>query len=142
RRPDRGHRLDSPASPLRGRVILAERSTSRLNGLIELVFRRGYKGTSLAHSRVSAPLKIVRPFALDGGRALVEVATLGPGLCRAGACTLDVLVDPGARAVVIMQAASRILGMCDDEVATQSVNLVAGAGALLEDYPGLTITFA
>jgi urease accessory protein len=123
-------------------VILAERSTSRLNGLIELVFRRGYKGTSLAHSRVSAPLKIVRPFALDGGRTLVQVLTLGPGLCGGDACTLDVLVEPGARAVVIMQAASRILGMCDDEVATQSVNLVAGAGALLEYYPGLTIPFA
>jgi urease accessory protein len=123
-------------------VILAARSTSRLNGRVELVFRRGWNGTSLAHSHVSAPLKIVRPFALDGGRAIVQVLTLGPGLCGGDTCTLDVIVEPGARAVVIMQAASRILGMGDGAVATQSVNLVVGQGALLEYYPGLTIPFA
>ncbi len=123
-------------------MILTERSTSRLNGRIELVFRRGCKGTSLAHSHVSAPLKIVRPFALDDGRALVQVLMLGPGLCGGDTCTIDIIVEPGARAVVIMQTASRILGMSDGAFATQSVNLVAGAGALLEYYPGLTIPFA
>jgi urease accessory protein len=123
-------------------VIGTEGSTARLNGRIELVFRRDRTGTSLAHSHVSAPLKIVRPFALDGGRALVQVLTLGPGLCGGDRCTLHVLVEPGARAVVIMQAAARILGMGDGAVATQSVNLVVGPGALLEYYPGLTIPFA
>jgi urease accessory protein len=123
-------------------VIVAGDSTARLNGRIELVFRRNRTGTSLAHSHASAPLKIVRPFALDGARALVQVLTLGPGLCGGDSCTLDVLVEPGARAVVIMQAASRILGMGDGAVATQSVNLVVGRGALLEYYPGLTIPFA
>lgn len=123
-------------------MILTERATTRLNGRIELVFRRRCEGTSLAHSRVSAPLKIVRPFALEDGRAIVQILTLGPGLCGGDACTLDVIVEPGARAVVIMQAASRILGMGDGAVATQSVNLVVRAGALLEYYPGLTIPFA
>ncbi len=123
-------------------MILAERSTSRLKGRIELVFRHGCKGTSLACSRVAAPLKIVRPFALDDGRAIVQILTLGPGLCGGDDCTLDVIVERGARAVVIMQAASRILGMGDGAAATQSVNLVVGAGALLEYYPGLTIPFA
>ena len=56
-------------------------------------------------------MKIVRPFALDGGRALVQVLTLGPGLCAGDAVELDITVEPGARAVVVMQAASRILGM-------------------------------
>jgi len=123
-------------------VIVAERSPARLNGRVELVFRRNRKGTSLAHSHVTAPLKIVRPFALDGGRAMVQILTLGPGLCGGDSCTLDVIVEPDARAVVVMQAASRILGMGDGAVATQSVNLVVGAGALLEYYPGLTIPFA
>jgi urease accessory protein len=123
-------------------VIAAERSPARLNGRVELVFRRSRKGTSLSHSHVSAPLKVVRPFALDGARALVQVLTVGPGLCGGDSCTLDVIVEPEAHAVVIMQAASRILGMGDGAVATQSVNLVVGAGALLEYYPGLTIPFA
>ena len=123
-------------------MIVAGDSTARLNGRIELVFRRNRRGTSLAHSHASGPLKIVRPFALDGARALVQVLTLGPGLCGGDSCTLDVLVEPDARAVVIMQAASRILGMGDGAVATQSVNLVVGPGALLEYYPGLTIPFA
>ncbi len=123
-------------------MILAERATACLNGRIELVFRRSRHGTSLAHSHVSAPLKIVRPFALDGARALVQVLTLGPGLCGGDTCTLDVIVERGARAVVIMQAASRILGMHHGAVATQSVNLVVGPDAQLEYYPGLTIPFA
>jgi urease accessory protein len=123
-------------------VIVAERATPRLNGRIELVFRPGRRGTSLARSHVAAPLKIVRPFALDGGRALVQVLTLGPGLCGGDTFALDVIVEPGARAVVIMQTASRILGMSEGASATQSVNLVVGADAQLEYYPGLTIPFA
>jgi len=124
-------------------VITAERPpAARLNGRIELVFRASGRGTSLAHSNVVAPLKIVRPFALDGGRALVQVLMLGPGLCGGDTCTLDVIVEPGARAIVIMQTASRILGMSDGAFAMQSVNLVVGAGAQLEYYPGLTIPFA
>jgi len=124
-------------------VITAERPpAARLNGRLELVFRASGRGTSLAHSNVAAPLKIVRPFALDGGRALVQVLMLGPGLCGGDTCTLDVVVEPGARAVVIMQTASRILGMSEGAFATQHVNLVVGAGAQLEYYPGLTIPFA
>jgi urease accessory protein len=72
---------------------------------------------------------------------MVQILTLGPGLCGGDRCTLEVIVEPDARAVVVMQAASRILGMGDGGVATQSVNLVVGAGALLEYYPGLTIPF-
>jgi urease accessory protein len=124
-------------------VITAERPpAARLNGRIKLVFKSNGRGTSLARSHVAAPLKIVRPFALNDGRALVQVLTLGPGLCGGDCCTLDVTVEPGARAVVIMQTASRILGMSDGASATQRVNLVVGTGAQLEYYPGLTIPFA
>ncbi len=134
--------MDSTAGFVRGGVISAERSPFRPNGHVELVFRKSRDGTLLAYSHVTAPLKIVRPFALDGGRALVQILTLGPGLCGGDTFTLNVVVEPGARAVVIMQTASRILGMSDGAVATQSVNLVVGPGAQLEYYPGLTIPFA
>jgi urease accessory protein len=123
-------------------IVASPRPAARLSGRISLVFRPGRGGTWLAQSHVSAPLKIVRPFALDGGRALVQVLTLGPGLCGGDTCTLDIVVEPGAHAVVIMQTASRVLGMSDGAFATQSVNLVVGADAQLEYYPGLTIPFA
>jgi len=106
------------------------------------VFAANPTGTSLSHAYVSAPLKIVRPFQLAGGGLLVQVITLGPGLCAGDDCRIDIRVEPGARAVVVMQAASRILGMPEGAQATQSVNLVVAPGGQLEYYPGLTIPFA
>jgi len=113
-----------------------------VRGRLELVFATGATGTTLAHTYVSAPLKIVRPFSLADGRLLVQVITLGPGLCAGDDSRIDVTVEPGARAVVVMQAASRILGMPEGARATQSVNLVVATDGQLEYYPGLTIPFA
>jgi urease accessory protein len=117
-------------------------SVSPVDGRLELVFAPAGRGTVLAHAHVTAPLKIVRPFPLDGGRALVQVLTLGPGMCAGDRCTIDVTVEPGARAVVIMQSASRLLGMPDGEHARQSVTLTVRGDGQLEYYPGLTIPFA
>ena len=123
-------------------MIAIEPRAAPVQGRLELVFAPGRDGTSLAHAHVSAPLKIVRPFPLDGGRALVQVLTLGPGFCAGDHYALDVTVEPGARAVVIMQAASRVLGMTGESHASQSVNLTVHSGGQLEYYPGLTIPFA
>jgi urease accessory protein len=123
-------------------VIAIEPRAGPVQGRLQLVFARGRGGTSLAHAHVSAPLKIVRPFPLDGGRALVQVLTLGPGFCAGDHYTLDVTVEPGARAVVIMQTASRVLGMTGGAHAAQMVNLTVQSGGQLEYYPGLTIPFA
>jgi urease accessory protein len=123
-------------------VIAIEPRAAPVQGRLELVFAPGPGGTSLAHTHVSAPLKIVRPFPLNDGRALVQVLTLGPGFCSGDHYTLDVTVESGARAVIIMQAAARVLGMTADAQATQSVNLTVHSGGQLEYYPGLTIPFA
>jgi urease accessory protein len=123
-------------------VIAIEPRAAPVQGRLELVFAPGRAGTSLAHAHVSAPLKIVRPFPLDGGRALVQILTLGPGFCAGDHYTLDVTVEPGARAVVIMQTASRVLGMTGGAHATQMVNLTVHSDGQLEYYPGLTIPFA
>jgi len=122
-------------------VIAIEPRTTPVQGRLELVFAPGRGGTSLAHAHVSAPLKIVRPFPLDGGRALVQVLTLGPGFCAGDHYTLDVTVEAGARAVVVMQTAARVLGMADGAHATQMVNLTVHSDGQLEYYPGLTIPF-
>jgi urease accessory protein len=110
--------------------------------VLELVFAPGHAGTVLSHAHVTAPLKIIRPFALGCGRSLVQLLTLGPGLCGGDQCTIDVTVEAGARAVVITQSAARLLGMSEGDVATQSVRLTVRDGGLLEYYPGLTIPFA
>jgi urease accessory protein len=119
-----------------------QRTATSVRGRLELVFVASPTGTSLSHAYVSAPLKIVRPFQLAGGGLLVQLITLGPGLCAGDDCRLDITVESGARAVVIMQAASRILGMPEGAQATQSVNLLVAPGGQIEYYPGLTIPFA
>ena len=123
-------------------IAIAPPRRPAVTGRLSLEFVVGARGTTLARSHVSAPLKIVRPFSLDGGRALVQILTLGPGLCAGDTFTIDITVHRGARAIVVMQAASRILGMPAGATATQSVNLTVAAGAQLEYYPGLTIPFA
>ncbi len=112
-----------------------------LAGGAELTFARRGDATVLTHARVEAPLKLVRPFALDDGRLVVPLITLGPGLCGGDVCTIDVHADEGARVIVMNTAATRVLGMTDDAQAVQRVRLTAGPAAHLEYYPGLTIPF-
>jgi urease accessory protein len=116
-------------------------SVERLGGHLELTFTAVGGRTVLSHARVAAPLKIVRPFALEDGRALVQMMTLGPGMCGGDRYTIDVTVESGARAVVMAQSASRILAMAEGVRATQTVRLRVQAGGQLEYYPGLTIPF-
>lgn len=111
-------------------------------GRLELTFGARAGRTSLTHAHVLAPLKIVRPFELDDGRALVQILHLGPGLCGGDEYTIDITVERHARAVVIMQSASRLIGMADGTHASQCVRLTVEPDAHLEYYPGLTIPFA
>jgi urease accessory protein len=111
-------------------------------GRLDLVFAPARAGTVLAHAHVQAPLKIVRPFELDDGRVLVQILHLGPGLCAGDEYAIAIRVERGARAVVIMQSASRVLGMPEGISASQHVHLMVQSGAHFEYYPGLTIPFA
>jgi urease accessory protein len=116
-------------------------AVSRLHGRLELVFSLSGGKTVLSRTHVTAPLKVVRPFPLAGGAALVQVLTLGPGLCAGDAHAIDISVEPGATAVVIMQSAARILSMPEGSEARQQVTLRVAAGGQLEYYPGLTIPY-
>ena len=78
---------------------------------------------SLRHAEQAAPLKIVRPFPLVGGGLLVQVLTLGPGMCGGDRHSIEVTVEPGARAVIIMQSASRLLAMDEGDHARLDVTL-------------------
>jgi urease accessory protein len=123
--------VDSTASAVRAVV-----------GRLDLVFAVRGGATVLAHAHVQAPLKIVRPFELDDGRVLVQILHLGPGLCGGDEYTIDIAVERDARAVVIMQAASRLIGMPEGTHASQRVALTVEPDGHLEYYPGLTIPFA
>jgi urease accessory protein len=112
-----------------------------IEGRLELVFAARGDRTVLAHSRVGAPMKIVRPFTLEDGRALVQVLTLGPGMCGGDRYVIDVTVEAGASAVIIAQSASRVLSMAGDLDASQTVTLHVRSGGQLEYFPGLTIPF-
>lgn len=122
-------------------IVARPAIASGVRGRLDLVFAAGRTGTVLAHAHVLAPLKIVRPFELDDGRVLVQILTLGPGMCAGDEYVINITVAPGARAVVITQSASRVIGMFDGTHAAQHVNLTVERGGHLEYYPGLTIPF-
>ncbi len=116
-------------------------SVSRLDGRLTLMFATASRRTTLVYAHAAAPLKIVRPFHIAGGGLIVQVLALGPGMCAGDTHTIEIAVAPGARAVVIMQSASRLLAMPEGEHAALNVTLTVRAGGQLEYYPGLTIPF-
>lgn len=97
--------------------------------------------TVLADSHTRAPVALVRPFPLDAGRQLVQLITLGPGLCGGDRVDLRITVEPGANVVVTTPAASRILSMDPDRRAEQHVEITVASRATLEYYPAVTIPF-
>jgi urease accessory protein len=112
-----------------------------LNGECELRFAVRDGRTVLAYSRVRAPMMLVRPFPLEDGGQLVQLITLGPGLCGGDRIALEITVEPRARAVITTPAASRLLSMDAGRQAEQSVHLTVEAGGTLEYYPAVTIPF-
>ncbi len=97
--------------------------------------------TMLADSRTHAPVALVRPFPLDGGRQLVQLITIGPGLCAGDRVHIRIDVKPGASVVITTPAAGRILSMDAGCHAEQHVEIAVASGATLEYYPAVTIPF-
>ena len=110
-------------------------------GAIDLRFGWRRSGTVLAGCRVDAPMKVVRPFATADGRVVVQLITLGPGLCAGDTLRVRVRSEAGARVVVTTPAATRIMSMTGGERAEQHVELHADAGSSLEYYPMVAIPF-
>jgi urease accessory protein len=110
-------------------------------GAVALRFATRGSRTVLAHSRVEAPMQVVRPFETPDGRLVVQLITLGPGLCAGDALDVSITCESGARVVVTTPAASRIMAMAEGERAEQHVRLDADAGAWLEYYPAVAIPF-
>jgi urease accessory protein len=116
-------------------------AAQQVRGCAELRFTRRGSRTVLAHSRIEAPMTVIRPFALPDGRLVVQLITLGPGLCGGDAMRIAVTAEDGARVIVTSTAATRVMTMEPGEHAEQHVVLRAEHDASLEYYPAVTIPF-
>jgi len=99
--------------------------------------------TRICHLHQRAPLHIYRPIHLDPARpemAFIFVLQAGDGFVLGDRCRIDVECAPGAAVHVTTQAATNIFA-APDHVATQHVDLHAGAGAVLEYMPEPTVPF-
>lgn len=112
-----------------------------VRGSARLTFARRGSRTVLAHSQVAAPLSVIRPFELPDGRLVVQLITLGPGLCGGDVMHIDVTAGDGAHAIVTTTAATRVMTMEPWQRAEQHVALHAGSDSSLEYYPAVTLPF-
>jgi urease accessory protein UreH len=112
-----------------------------VRGSAELIFARQGARTVLAVSRIAAPMTVIRQFETADGRLVVQLITLGPGLCAGDAIHIDVTVEDGARVILTTTAATRVMTMVPGLRAEQHVRLRAGHDATLEYYPAVTIPF-
>ena len=112
-----------------------------MNGLAELVFAREHGRTVLTRSRVEAPMALVRPFDLPDGGLLVQLVSLGPGLCGGDRVAVHARAGRGTRVAITTTAATRVMSMDPDAHAEQRIALEAEEDATLEYYPCLTIPY-
>lgn len=111
--------------------------TSRLK--LTFVCRDGK--TVLERQHASYPLKVLRPFELGDGRALLQLLNVGPGLLAGDTYELDITVRGGAKVVLVNQSATKVHTMPPGTSARQTLHVTVEAGGELESYPGLVIPF-
>ena len=112
-----------------------------MNGTADLVFARERGRTVLKKSRVAAPMAVVRPFDLPDGGLLVQIVSLGPGLCGGDRISVEIRAESGSRVAVTTTAATRVMSMEGEVHAEQRIALHAAEDAVLEYYPCLTIPY-
>lgn len=110
-------------------------------GRLQLVFRERQGRTYLASRAVRNPLKVVRPFGLSDGGALVQLLLNAPGMFANDHYSIDIAVERGARALVVSPSATKIHHMPGGGRATQSVHIRVEDGACLQYIPALNIPF-
>jgi urease accessory protein len=113
-------------------------------GVCEVTFRRDPDGgTYIGHQRQTYPFHICRPFAVaedPAGMATLYIQSVAGGVFGDSRLQEAFAVEEGAAAHVTTQASTIVHSMAEG-VATQSVHLRAGAGALLEYMPDPLILF-
>lgn len=113
----------------------------RLRSVSRLVFDLHNGRTRLLISDLGAPLRVMRGFPLEDGRLLVQIISAAPGLFSGDYYKLNVEVRPGAQAVVLTPAATKIHSMPNGGLAEQVIRADVAEGGSLEIYPTLSIPF-
>lgn len=112
-----------------------------MNGRLRLVFQARGSKTHLTESHVQSPLKILRPFHLPDGRAVVQILQTTPGIFAGDDYQVEVVVGSGAHVVMINPSATKLHRMTRGGFARQRYNVAVHDDAYLEYYPGLNIPF-
>jgi urease accessory protein len=116
-------------------------NTKTRQASLELTFSLQDGQTVLSHQRVTSPLKIWRPFEVGGGRVLVQIINVSPGIMAGDDYRLELTIQTGAKVVVVNQSATKLHTMPEGLSAKQNVLINVEDGGELEYYPGLTIPF-
>lgn len=97
--------------------------------------------TRLVEHRQSAPLKIARTFEREDGGLDICVMDASPGLLAGDKYEMEWVLEPGAKARITTQGATRV-HPSTSPVSTQMVRMNVAEGASLEWWPESTIPFA
>jgi urease accessory protein len=114
---------------------------TRLHSRSRLRFDAAGGRTRLAVSDLGAPLRVMGGFRLEDGRLLVQIISAAPGLFSGDRYELTIEVEPGAKAVVLTPAATKIHSMPAGGRAEQRIRARVASGGSLEIYPTLSIPF-
>ena len=138
--------MDQARRALRSRrlSVTASKQVNERVSRLELTFRQrdvqGRGQTYLAEQYVGSPLKILRPFEIGGGRVVLQLLNVGPGVMQGDRYDLSVRVQSGAKVVLVNQSATKLHTMPSGS-ACQNVTVHVEWGAELEYYPGLVIPY-
>ncbi|HVB35523.1 MAG TPA: urease accessory protein UreD [Patescibacteria group bacterium] len=137
--------LEVLANTLPRGVTASEPERSRLNGSLDLDFRRGSASgrTALVRSSQIPPLRVVRAFAQEDGAALAHLHNVSGGVLGGDRLVLRAQVGPGACVQITTTGATRIYRpRSDAPVALQINQIVVDEDGLLEYVPDPIIPFA
>jgi urease accessory protein len=119
---------------------LSPSEAGRVGGVrIELTANEA--ATSLGHCYQQVPLRVLPPFQLPGGPALLYLLNPTAGLLDGDGQLVELTARAGTKALVVGQSATRV-HPCPDGFATQQWVVRVEAGATLVILPGPAIPFA
>ena len=136
--------MDPGGGPVRGRgarigPVIAEvqlRDRAGMDGRLRISLVRTDRGTTIGDLESSGALRIVRPFPLEGGRILLQILTVGPGLLAGDRYRVEIHVGKGARAVVLHQSAGKVHRMAPGRKASQHVRILVEEDGRAGVLPG------
>jgi urease accessory protein len=117
----------------------------RIQGRLQLAFRAAEQGgaTTMRAVEQTPPLRVVRPFAIDDGAALVHLHNISGGVLGGDHLTLGVAVEAGAAAQVTSTGATRVYRhRAGGPDAAQESSYTVAPNAILEVLPDALIPFA